>query len=306
MVKIDILMATYNGSEYIEGQILSLIGQTFKDWKLIVHDDGSNDDTVSIIKKYEQEDGRITVIDDGIKFGNAGSNFLHLLQFSTSEYIIFCDQDDIWFETKLEYLYLKIKKLNSDKPVGVYSSGYLYSRELGISGVIPTLKPRKIEDVLFLNAGVQGCAILFNDRCRDLMVRYEGYISMHDHLLTMVLVILGEINYTNAKLMMYRQFHANKVTDNIEVDGFKLFKKRLFSNTPILDKHHYLLIRDFYVTYESYLSIEQKNIYNIFNNIFRNRNNKIQLIVLILQGRFNIGNSKLKLIVKAFFRPLLY
>lgn len=52
MPQIDILMATYNGGEYIAAQIRSLQNQTFSDWHLIVHDDGSTDDTMKIVNDF--------------------------------------------------------------------------------------------------------------------------------------------------------------------------------------------------------------------------------------------------------------
>lgn len=52
MPQIDILMATYNGGEYIAAQIRSLQNQTFSDWHLIVHDDGSTDDTLQIVNDF--------------------------------------------------------------------------------------------------------------------------------------------------------------------------------------------------------------------------------------------------------------
>ena len=52
MPQIDILMATYNGGEYIAAQIRSLQNQTFSDWHLIVHDDGSTDDTLKIVNDF--------------------------------------------------------------------------------------------------------------------------------------------------------------------------------------------------------------------------------------------------------------
>ena len=51
MAKVDILLATYNGAKYIRSQIMSIIGQSFEDWRLIIHDDGSTDETVAIIKR---------------------------------------------------------------------------------------------------------------------------------------------------------------------------------------------------------------------------------------------------------------
>ena len=53
MNNIDILMATYNGASYIRTQIQSLQAQTLTDWKLYIHDDGSSDDTMSILKEMK-------------------------------------------------------------------------------------------------------------------------------------------------------------------------------------------------------------------------------------------------------------
>ena len=51
---IDVLLATYNGEKYLEAQLYSLLWQTHKDWRLIVHDDGSTDNTVAIIKNFQK------------------------------------------------------------------------------------------------------------------------------------------------------------------------------------------------------------------------------------------------------------
>lgn len=59
MEKCLILMATYNGGKYIKKQIESIINQSVTDWKLIVRDDGSKDETIEIIEKYVNEDSRI-------------------------------------------------------------------------------------------------------------------------------------------------------------------------------------------------------------------------------------------------------
>ena len=66
--KIEILMATYNGETYIREQIDSIINQTYKNWILLVRDDNSKDNTVSIIEEYEKKDSRIRLLRD--KKGN--------------------------------------------------------------------------------------------------------------------------------------------------------------------------------------------------------------------------------------------
>ena len=57
--KLDILMATYNGEAYISQQIYSLQQQTFTDWRLLIHDDGSTDRTIEIIRELAATDQRI-------------------------------------------------------------------------------------------------------------------------------------------------------------------------------------------------------------------------------------------------------
>lgn len=69
-------MATYNGERFITEQIDSILNQTYQNWKLIIHDDGSEDATVAIIKQYKQQfPDKIFLIEDGIVFRNAYKNF---------------------------------------------------------------------------------------------------------------------------------------------------------------------------------------------------------------------------------------
>ncbi|MBR1732901.1 MAG: glycosyltransferase, partial [Alloprevotella sp.] len=98
MAKIDILLAAYNNAAYLPAQIRSLQNQTFTDWRLLVHDDGSADDTVGVVREFASADSRITLIEDGVTFHSAQGNFMHLLPFSDSEFAIFCDGDDIWLD----------------------------------------------------------------------------------------------------------------------------------------------------------------------------------------------------------------
>lgn len=61
--EISILLASYNGERYIEQQLLSLIGQTYKEWQLYVRDDGSKDETVTIVVVMKK-DNRIHLVTD--------------------------------------------------------------------------------------------------------------------------------------------------------------------------------------------------------------------------------------------------
>ena len=109
---VAILMSTYNGERYLREQIDSLLNQTYKDWKLYIRDDKSTDGTVSIIEGYVRVyPDQIVYKSDG--FGNlgAGCSFMQLLSSIDSDYYMFCDQDDVWMEDKIERTYLYLRSL---------------------------------------------------------------------------------------------------------------------------------------------------------------------------------------------------
>lgn len=100
---VDILLASYNGINYIQKQIDSIINQTYQDFLLWIRDDGSTDGTQEVLRKYEENyPGKIHVVED--KKGNLGvrKNFNELLRYSGQDYCMFCDQDDVWLPEKVE------------------------------------------------------------------------------------------------------------------------------------------------------------------------------------------------------------
>ena len=128
-------MATYNGEKYLREQIDSILKQTFKDWKLIIRDDGSKDKTIEILNEYEKKDKRIKVLQDNK--GNLGvaKNFEELLKNSSGEYVMFSDQDDYWMKNKIEkYIKVleKLDKENLKNPLLIHSNSYVCDKNLNI------------------------------------------------------------------------------------------------------------------------------------------------------------------------------
>ena len=105
--KIDILMATYNGGQYISQQIESILNQEFKEFNLIVCDDQSTDNTVEIIKEYMNKDSRISLHVNDQNLGY-NQNFMKLINLSTAPFFSIADQDDIWNSNQLKDLYQAI------------------------------------------------------------------------------------------------------------------------------------------------------------------------------------------------------
>lgn len=98
---VSIIMPAYNAEDTIRESIKSVIEQTYKNWELIIIDDGSTDDTISIIKKQQKNDKRIKLLKNQknlkvAKTRNRGLNY------AKGDYIAFLDADDLWFKNKIE------------------------------------------------------------------------------------------------------------------------------------------------------------------------------------------------------------
>ena len=97
---IDILLATYNGEKYLPELLSSLEQQTYTDWKLIIIDDCSKDKTIDILHSFKETSKHsVEIFINSKPVGCGKDNFFALAKKSTSDYIAFCDQDDVWLPT---------------------------------------------------------------------------------------------------------------------------------------------------------------------------------------------------------------
>ena len=110
--QISVIIPIYNCEKYIKECLSSLIKQTFKNFEIICINDGSNDDTLKILKKFEAKDERIIIFNQN----NSGPGIARNIGMKKSKgkYLILLDSDDIFKKTMLEELYIKIKENDSD------------------------------------------------------------------------------------------------------------------------------------------------------------------------------------------------
>lgn len=296
-------MATYNGEKYIENQILSLFQQTYKNWTLYIHDDGSTDNTVQIIKKYAEIDNRIIFIEDTINALKAGKNFLHTLSYSQADYAIFCDQDDIWLENKIEELLkVMVEKDQFEHPVLVYSDGYAWNEEGCIlPESISTHHAKALEDFIIFNGGYQGCSIMMNRKLIDLAIGYDGYIYHHDDVVSLLAHSFGQVYFLPKQLMLYRQ-HKGAVT------GEKVFIKQKFGGLLnnvgyLISYEHYKFKESFYSIFKNELSGYNKKIFEFYFGLVE-KNNRIFRAFYFLLTPLTFGGKRFKLFSKVLLQRL--
>lgn len=219
---IDILLATWNGEQYLAEQIESVLAQTWTDWRLLARDDGSSDGTVEILKQYESRyPERIHIIRDGKANLGASGNFSVLMEHSDAEYLMFCDQDDVWLPEKIEMLMGAMAKLENecgrDMPLLVHSDLIVVDDRLQL--IAPSywhyqkLNPEKgrFLNRLLVENVVTGCALVMNRRTKELALPVPTDARMHDWWIALVAVAFGQISYVERPLVQYRQHGGNKL-----------------------------------------------------------------------------------------------
>lgn len=239
-------MATFNGADYISEQLDSLLNQTYRHWRLVVHDDGSTDNTLAIVRDYCAKDPRITLLSDGVSGRGAARNYLHLLQETEAGLYMFCDQDDIWLPHKVERMVAAISPMK--QPALVYVNGYFYRSGRVIRQKTTVIHPQTLQDSLFFNSGIQGCSVIVNAQLVTLLKPFPRHIAMHDHLLTMAAVTFGKINYVDEVLTWYRQ-HERNVTGNQQLGYYAKIRSFLTNGIPVIDSGHFAANKAFYERY---------------------------------------------------------
>jgi len=298
---VDILLATYNGSSFVAAQIHSVLAQSYKDWRLVVHDDGSSDDTLDIVRRLADRDSRVVIVADGRRFGNAAENFMHLLKFSDAPCVMFCDQDDIWFDNKVAMMVECISSMDLSRPCVAYSDSYVWRPEEGIKGHTMLYQVKTLQSFLFMNGGVQGCASIFNAPMRDLLLRWNVPLAMHDHILELAALSLGEVRYVGVPLMLYRN-HANNVTGNtktarVDRNSFAC------SSRPVVRRAHYDAVVAFRRLYGE--SIPAPALRVIDDYISLPSRGRLARMISVVRGGYNIYGSRIHLWCKMLLRPYM-
>ena len=299
---VDILMATYNGEAYVRQQILSIMAQTHTDWRLVIHDDGSTDSTVKTIKSLLGNDPRILLVEDGRRYGNAAANFMALLKYAESPFIMFCDQDDIWFDNKVETMLAAIRRCPVDIPSAVFSQSYFWVPERGIEGKTMFHTARSVKEFIFSNGAIQGCASIFNNTAKECLLRLDYTPVMHDLALQTICLSLGKVEYLEIPLMLYRR-HLGTVTTGIGTRAKRLSEAMRSNEIGVVAEQIYKDWANFRRLFGENLRSEDNEAIGCYLEM--PRKGKIKIIYRIVRHGFSLFGSRARLLLKVCLRPYM-
>lgn len=229
--QVHIVLATYNGENYLREQMDSLLAQTYDNIVIEVCDDGSTDRTVDLVREYVARDERVHLHQNTHNLGYV-KNFLEGMKRSRAPYIMLCDQDDIWRRDKVEVTLEAMQReegKGTEGPVLVFTDAMNFDSDSGAdTGLFHEsshLDVKKVDTAhLFMENKCIGCTMMMNHEVLAYLEELPEEIRVHDWWLALICSHFGKIVYLPEATLRYRQ-HAGNMIGGSSYSSY--LKKRL-------------------------------------------------------------------------------
>ena len=288
MERIAVIMSVYNGRRYLAEQIDSVLGQTYKNIDIFIHDDGSQDGSVEIINEYANKYENVHYIKDATGQGYPKC-FIYLLEkVSGYDFYAFCDQDDVWKKDKIENGIVCLNKSDQAFPLLYYTAvDYCDERLNYIRGSRFAKGKTVIEQMslqmMMFGGEAMGMTFVFNDVARVALLKANtNEESYKDWFLKVYCAACGKVYYNPISSAFYRR-HEAAVTNGSNPSG------RL--------KRYWRQFREVFFSENGFN--EQKR---IFNYLLHNEKSKIDHDDIKLLELFSMPNTMGKRIKKFWWQ----
>lgn len=237
MSTVNILLSTYNGEKHLNEQLETILQQTSQNFKLVIRDDGSTDETRKIIDQYCRDfPKKIEFIKDD--FGNVGisKSFSLLMENSNADYYFFADQDDIWMKNKIQEMMNITKSWDPKKPHMCFSDLIIKNDKTSRqSSYLATydLHNTPLNKIIFKGI-IHGCAMLINHQCKLFTLELnEDSRLLHDTSIIYTSYLFGSIEIIKTPLIIHKIHKSNAIGHGTKQPYMVLLKtlaKFLFKN----------------------------------------------------------------------------
>lgn len=287
---VTVLMATFNGQEFLRQQIDSILNQTYPHFKLVIADDGSSDKTFHIIQEYAAQYPNVKFYINASRLGFV-KNFEQLIESEEGQYFALADQDDLWDKDKLMVsmnAMLDAESKFHGSPVMVHSdlrmmdeSGRLispsYSKFRGY-------RFNQYKDVasIISRCGVMGNTLLFNANLKQLILPFGEHVVHHDYWIAVINELFGIRVSLKEPLASYRIHHNNASQKR------RLLKKSKnlndFVTLPYRDNNRYEVLKE--VTRRYQINRDDRRVLLLFIRYLRREEKWLRLYPSMLQKGF--------------------
>lgn len=301
---ISILLATYNGEKYLKEQLNSLLSQTIKDFRAFINDDCSTDNTYSILEEYKNKYPEIFFISQNkINTGKAKLNFIKMMIEHKDEYIMLCDQDDIWLPEKIEVSLKRMKQLENKygkyTPLLVHTDLRVVDKDLNsINASFMNLinidfTKNKMNNIIVQNI-LTGCTAMYNLKLSELINTQPIFFVIHDWWLIFIACAFGKISFIETPTIFYRQ-HDNNSIGAVNFKTFSYILNRFLNKRSIemSINETYKQAESFLDTYSMQLTGTQKEFLNRYINIPKHK--KLKKCIEIIKLKAYMGGLVRKL-----------
>lgn len=247
---IDILLAAYNGEKYIGEQIESVMSQSFQNIHLTVCDDASSDRTADIVRSYESRyPHKISLSVNRENSGSVGANFFAMLTKAQGDYVMFCDQDDVWFPDKVEKSIEKIKqaenKYGEKTPLLLHTDLTVTDENLQVKAKSMFAyqhlnhNSNTVEKLLVQNIAT-GCTFTLNRPLVDRLTHTPQSVPLHDWWIALYTACCGRIVFLDEPTLFYRQ-HGTNTCGAKDMGDIRYIEERLKNgkNASLMLKYGY-------------------------------------------------------------------
>ncbi|WP_313127210.1 glycosyltransferase [Proteiniclasticum ruminis] len=217
--KVTVLLATYRPNTiYFEHLLQSIDSQTYENLELLIRDDSASEEQFEIVKSLVELNIRKIPYKIEKNPSNFGSNrtFELLAKESSSKYVAFCDQDDVWLPEKIELL-MKTIKMNeavlcySDLSIINSNGEFVTSSFRNVNRRIKHMEGENLLSFFFRRNCVTGCTMLVTRSVLEKAMPFLHDYFVHDHWIALIAATEGRIAYVNKPLVKYRLHDQNQI-----------------------------------------------------------------------------------------------
>lgn len=214
---VSVCLASYNGARHIKSQIDSILIQLKPGDELLVSDDGSIDGTLDILRSYGD---RLRLV-SSLRAGGVVKNFERVLAAARGDFVVLCDQDDIWLEKRIDLIRERLQSATT-----IMSNGSVVNEDLQPVGqdVWAFVKFHSGFFRTFVSTRYVGCCMAFRRELLEVALPFPSRIQWHDWYLALVSELLFTCSHDSKVTILYRR-HENNASNTGQRSSSTLWQK---------------------------------------------------------------------------------